>query len=53
MFIHVWPDYVWCEDDELEEMLVGRSDDVMTLEVPEDVDIDGIDDWLLETKPQG
>ena len=33
--VHIWPDSVWCTEDELEEMLQHKSDDYMTVQVTE------------------
>lgn len=32
---YIWPDGVWCTEDELEEMLRHKSDDYMTVQVTE------------------
>ncbi len=52
MSIAVWADYSWIDLDEEEiEEYSHKSDDYMVLDVPDDVE--DVDVWLAETKPQG
>ena len=53
MLIYVWADYTWCFAHELDEMLMHHSDDYMTIELPWDMDLDDIEEFIAETKPQG
>ena len=50
MKIAVWADYTWCEEDDIENYH-WMSDDYMLLECP--VELQYVDRWLVETKPQG
>lgn len=50
MKICVWADYTWCEEQDVEQYN-WKSDDYMILAVPDDVE--DIDAWVEETKPQG
>jgi hypothetical protein len=50
--ICVWPDYTWCRHEYLEQYS-WKSGDYMVLDVPEEMTAEGIDFWLLCTRPQG
>lgn len=49
MKICVWPDYMWCEAEFIEE-LDAFGDDFMVIDIPDDVE--DVDEYLDETRPQ-
>lgn len=53
--IFVWPDYTWMDEDDWrrsdESGFDSKSDDYMVLDIPDE--IEDIDAWLQENKPQG
>ncbi len=51
MKIAVWADMTWCESTDVEEYTTFMSDDYMEIDVPETVE--DIDEFLMETRPQG
>ena len=52
MKIAVWADMTWCEETDVEEHLTFMSDDYMTIDIGEML-LEDVDDFLIETRPQG
>lgn len=50
--IHVWGDNSWCFEEDLEDATSWKSDDYMTIEVP-DEEVEDVDGWVERTRPQG
>lgn len=49
MKIYVWPDYMWCEEEFIEDFKFASDDHIM-IDVPDD--IEDIDEYLDGMRPK-